>query len=217
MKFQISIKNSVLLFVVFLLFSFANDKVQKKIIRNKNFDIHFFVSLKEKNTHKDKTYFWYKSGEVHQSFGASGGELLHLEYIKYFKTNQLAEKGSFDYGLKVGVWKQWYDNGSLKEKINWKNGEKNGTCFFYDDKGLITTSGLYKNNIKNKVWVNYIKKDTTWYKDGKPFKEDPKIIKKRTDSIQGKKSFFKRLFQKKDSTQKKKPFFKRIFSKKKDT
>ncbi len=65
--------------VILTIFSFSNDPVQKKIIRTKDFDIYFYVSLKSKKTSKDKNYYWYKSGEIHNSFGDAGGELLHEE------------------------------------------------------------------------------------------------------------------------------------------
>ena len=49
-------------------------------------------------------YYWFKSGEIHQSISSSGGFVLHKNYLKYFKSNQLAEEGAFSYGLKDGEW-----------------------------------------------------------------------------------------------------------------
>lgn len=227
MKSIYSNKIILLLIGLFIVLGFTHEKVQKKVIRNKEFDIHFYVLLEESETIKDKMYYWYKSGEIHQSYGGSGGQLLHLEYSKYFKNNQLAEKGSFYYGLKSSLWKSWYETGNLKEEVRWRNGEKNGPYFYYDTKGALSVSGKYNSNKKDGVWINIPMKDTTWYENGVAYKELPRIVKKRQDSINGKKPFIKRvwdpiknLFKKKEDTieQKvnKEPFFKRLFKRKKD-
>lgn len=231
MKLLSPIKITAFLILIAIIFSFTNDKVQKKIIRNKNFDIYFYVSLKKKKITDNKKYYWYKSGEIHESFGDVGGELLHSEYIKYYVSNQLAEKGVFDFGLKDDLWKSWHPSGVLKEEVPWNKGVKKGVYNFYSEEGVLIITGNYKNDIKDGVWINGIKKDTTWFKDGNEYHENPKIIKKRNDSInkaaaklkkadttKTKKTFFKRIFgQQKDSTQVKEPFFNRIFGKKKDS
>ena len=211
----------VLVFLCFFITTgFINDTLQKKIIRTKDYDLHFFVSLKQKKTTKDRTYFWFKSGEVHHSFGDAGGPLLHEAFLKYYRGNTLAEKGMLSYGLKVGTWKSWYASGHLKEIVDYKDGQKSGEYKAFNDSGALVTKGKYSKGFKEGVWIDYTKSDTTWHKKGKVYKEHPRVIKKRLDSIEGKESFFKRLFKKKDSKkvkQKKPSFFKRLFSKKKKT
>ena len=194
--------------------------IQKKSIRENGFDIECYVSLKKLTSFElGKTYYWYKSGGLHQSEYSAGGLVLHDVYSKYYRSNQIAEQGVFNYGLKNGVWKGWHTNGVLKEHEEWKNGFKHGAFITYDDKGVKTSFGEYKNNLKSGVWINYITKDTTSYvKD----KAQPKKEKKA--------SIFKRLFKKKDSSKtietpeekatsksKKDNFFKRLFKKKKKT
>lgn len=195
----------------------SGDPVQKKVIRTKEYDIEFYVSLKKKRTNKNKEYFWYKSGEIHNSIGNAAGELLHLQYVKYYADNSLAERGEFEYGLKKGVWKQWYPNGVIMEESRWVDGVKYGPYFYYDKMGELVITGKYRDNNKIGVWINLKTKDTTWYKKGRAFKEDLRIIKKRQDSIDEKKGFFKKIFGKKDSTaiKEKDSFFKRLFQKKK--
>ncbi len=202
---------------IFLFFSFSGAPVQKKVIRTKEFDIQFYVSLKKKRANQNKEYFWYKSGEIHKSVGNAAGELLHLQYVKYYTDNSLAEKGEFKYGLKKGVWKQWYQNGQVMEESRWVDGVKYGPYSYYNEMGELVITGKYRDNIKIGVWINLKTQDTTWYKKGRAFKEHPKIVKKRQDSIEGKKGFFKKLFEKKDSTtiKEKDGLFKRLFQKKK--
>lgn len=201
---------------ILIFFSFKGDPVQRKIIRTKEYDIQFYVSLKEKRTIQDKEYFWYKSGDIHRSIGSSAGELLHLQYVKYYVGNNLAEKGEFEYGLKKGIWKQWYPNGKIMEESRWVDGAKYGDYSYFNETGELLITGKYRDNVKTDVWINLKTLDTTWYNKGKAFKEDPRILKKREDSINGKKGLFKRLFGKKDSTaiKEKDGFFKRLFHKK---
>ena len=216
--FSIAVLVSLCFFVTS---GFINETLQKKIIRTKDYDFHFFVSLKEKKTTKDRMYFWFKSGEVHHSFGDAGGLLLHDTFLKYYRGNILAEKGILNYGLKVGTWKSWYENGHLKEIVDYKGGQKSGVYEAFSDKGMLVVKGKYSNGIKDGVWIDFIKKDTIWHKKGKEYSENPRVLKKRQDSIAGKQPFFKRLFKKKDSKKVKnkkenKPsFFKRLFSKNK--
>ena len=218
MRIQSQVKFLFFLFTILLFLSFSIDPVQKKVIRTKDYDIHFYVFLQKKITTKDKEYFWYKAGEIHHSFGGAAGELLHLDYTKYYVGNKLAEKGEFEYGLKTGIWKQWHPNGAIMEESRWVDGVKFGPYSLYNDKGELVTIGKYRNNIKSDIWIDLKTNDTTWYKDGQPYKEHPRLVKKRLDSINGKKSLFNKLFGKKDTTAVKKEegFFKRIFNKKKD-
>lgn len=190
--------------VSLILLGFISSEIQKKVIRTKQHDIHFYVSLKSKKADKERMYYWYKSGEIHTTMGAAGGELLHSDYLKYFNDNQLAEKGVFRYGLKDGLWKAWYPQGNLKKTEDWSNGIKDGKYNDYNEKGELRISGKYRNGIKHGVWVNFEAKDTTWYEKGIAYKEPPKIVQKRMDSIAGKQPFLKRVI---------KPF-KKIFKKK---
>ncbi len=216
-----------LIIISVLFFSVVSD-VQKKIIRNKDFDIECYVSLKKvKSYDSDKMYYWFKSGEIHHSLSSSEGLVLHADYVKYYKSNQLAEKGTFNYGLKDDVWRSWYINGNVKTSVKWKEGQMHGHFISYDSLSNTLESGTYKNDIKTGQWINHSTKDTLHYKNGDALKSAD--IKRE--------GFFKRLmkpFKKKDSTktrsqkkkrtknngQKKKDkdsFFKRLFKKKSTT
>ena len=65
---------------------------QKRIINDQHFDYEFYISQeKVKNPKAHRTYFWYRSGEIHQSVAASGGAPLVDDYHKFYKSQQLAE------------------------------------------------------------------------------------------------------------------------------
>ncbi|MEP1488048.1 MAG: hypothetical protein ABJK28_06445 [Algibacter sp.] len=185
-------------------FSFSSD-LQKKVIRNNGFDIECYVSPKKQTNFNDsKVYYWYKSGEIHQSLSNAGGFVLHKDYYKYYKSNELAEQGTFNFGLKIGTWKTWYKNGSLKIWEEWKQGHRDGHFKTFDSLGNLVNKGVYKNNIKNGYWVNYVMKDTVYHKSKETFKERPK-------------NAVERLLRKRDSLEKIKIKFDRITKRKTDS
>lgn len=198
----------LLLTISFLFFSFSSD-VQKKILRIDDYDIECYVSLK-KMTNYDccKEYYWFKSGEIHNSKGSANGYILHDSYSKFYRSNQLAEKGKFHYGLKDGVWKNWHENGQLKSFVNWHKGVKKGQYLTFDYNGEIILKGNYKNDKKVGEWINEKTKDTTYYDNGAPQKVKQKGFIKRLFSKKAKKekvkkdSFFKRLFGNKNKDSK---------------
>ncbi|MDP2684146.1 MAG: hypothetical protein Q8P20_03750 [bacterium] len=200
------------LVILLLLFicasSFSDDPIQKKYIRNKDYNIHFYVTIEIKKANENKLYYWYKSGEIHQSFGGAGGELLHDDFIKYYDKNQLAEKGTFKYGLKVGQWKNWHKNGKLKSIQKYTKGVLNGMSILYDENGDLIQKGKYRSGEKIGAWINFKEKDTVLFKNGKVF-----IKENKRDSL-NRPSFFKRIFIKKNKQKSNENFFTKIFHKK---
>ncbi|WP_179008677.1 toxin-antitoxin system YwqK family antitoxin [Winogradskyella forsetii] len=217
------------LIIIALFFSCGANKstIHQKKIQSTTFKEDFSVTTEEFNPSSNITYYWYKSNEILQSKGEYSGELLHGTYTRYYITNQLEEKGEFNYGLKTKQWRSWFANGQLQSIRNYSNGKLNGVYQLYDDTGLLIISGKYKSNKKTGRWINHVTKDTLHYR---------RDIIKIEDSLKtNKPSFFKRIFKKKDkdnkdkikpkkskpqnkvnknSKPKKDSFFKRLFSKK---
>lgn len=208
---QKRIYGAIVLGIIICSFTFI--KVQKKLIRQEGYDIECFVYLEELTSFDEgKTYYWFRNSQIHQSNGFAGGLVLHDTYTKYYRSNQLAEKGAFDLGLKDGVWLTWYENGSLKSSQEWWNGVKHGDYRYYDTEGKLIYQGNYKRDTRHGEWIDHLKKDTLNYKRGE-------VIIEEVDTVQ-KPSFLKRLFGKKekDSLEENKPgFFKRLFTKKNDS
>lgn len=213
-----------------LLLSFTGISLKKRI-SDADYRYEFYTTDKVVSAKPDREYYWFKGGAIHNSEYGMAGELLQDEYLKFYHSNQLAEAGKYDNGLKEGYWKTWFKNGTLQSKTYWSDGQKDGGYLSYDQTGFLTEEGKYKNNKKHGRWINYISKDTLKYADGKIIEKKIKV-KKVKDTLNTKPGFFKRLFTKKDknaenpagssSIQKtdnadgtKKPgFFKRVFSKK---
>lgn len=181
-------KNKVLDFVCFLLafvFVSFNDPYLVKRISDANYRYEFYTTDKKVRPKKDKMYYWFKGGLIHNAQSGISGELLHGKFIKSFHSNQLAEQGSFRNGLKVGVWKTWYPNGILESKQSWSNGIKSGKFYHYDDTATLLESGSYTNNMKFGKWIDYSKNDTLMYNHDKvvPKKTKKAKLKKEENKI----------------------------------
>jgi hypothetical protein len=223
-------KKLVLILIGVILFLSVSSDVQRKQIRSGDYDIVCYVSLKEiKNYTEGRAYYWFKTGEIHNSISQAGGLVLHEGYEKFFRSKQLAEKGNFDYGLKDGEWRTWYENGNVQSITDWKNGQKNGLFLQYDGSGTLVVSGNYNKNKKAKTWINHKLKDTVYHKGDSIYMAKPKSnnlfthlfvkrdstekaqiklerqLKKKSDSIE-------KIKRKKDTT--KQGFFKKLFRKK---
>lgn len=208
-----------LVFSIITLFSFSSPL--KKRISDAVYRYEFYTTDNVVSPKEDRQYYWFKGGTIHNSEFGVGGELLDGTYNKFYHSNQLAENGDFKNGLKNGYWKNWYASGTLASKVYWDNGQMDGSFTLYDKLGGLIESGRYKNNKKHSVWIDYVKKDTTVYKNGTIV-----IIKvKDTASGSARPGFIKRLFKSKHKAapqnvnskpkeEQKQTFFKKLFGKK---
>lgn len=199
----------LLLFLVLISVSFIIQDLDKKYIRNANYDIECYVSNKDiKHFKRNRNYYWYKSRELHHSVAYAGGPVLHDEFKKYYKSNQIAEQGYFKYGLKNGEWLTWHENGKLKSVVKWRKGRKQGKFISFQEDGELLISGYYKNNEKRKKWINHKLKDTTYYIKDSVYKVKPKSKLNL---------FIKKIFTPKDSIEKAKRKKERNLKRKKDS
>lgn len=198
---------SIILFIFSLIFLSFSDPYSIKRISDKEFRYEFYTTNKKIKTNKDKIYFWFKGGNIHNSQSGFGGELLEDKFTKMYLNNQLAEQGFFKKGLKNGLWKTWYKNGTIETTQNWSRGLKSGDFYHFAENGAILEKGKYKNDKKHGFWIDFIKKDTINYKNGNIFVKKIKLSKEEKEknkalknaSNKNKQKFFKRLFSKKES------------------
>ena len=64
----------------------SDSLVHKKKIQTTSFKEDCSVILGDVNAKDNKTYYWYKSNEIHFSKGDYSGNLLHDTYVKYYIT-----------------------------------------------------------------------------------------------------------------------------------
>lgn len=148
-----------------------------KRISDANFRYEFFTTEKKIAPKKDKIYYWFKGGAVHSAQAGIAGTLLHGKYTKTFHSNQLAEQGEFENGLKRGTWKTWHSNGALETTQYWLYGKKRGSYYRYSDTGEILEAGSFKNGMMHGKWIDFLKNDTTVYKKGIIYLKKPKSTK----------------------------------------
>lgn len=172
----ILIRPPFLLFFVFILTSF-DDPYMIKRTSDKDFRYEFYTTDKKITPNKNKTYYWFKGGLIHEAQGGITGDLLDNKFIKMYHTNQLAEQGRFKKGVKVGVWKTWYQNGLLATVQNWNDGLRSGSYLHYDQNGILIETGRFMSNLKNGKWINVENKDTILYKKGKIIKQKETFTK----------------------------------------
>lgn len=140
----------------------------------------------------DLTYHWYTAQKIMETKGGFDGKLLHGYYHSFYLTDQLFESGMFKYGVKSGVWKNWFPDGKIKEITNWKNGKKNGSYQLYTDLGVLMATGKFKNDELTgefKTYNNFGKVSSVRkYKNGKEIIKKEKIKKEASTSSANKKS-----------------------------
>jgi len=107
-------------------------------------------------TRTDRWYHWYHPHELHITAGNFSGRLLDGDFIGYFKSGSLKEKGQFKKGLKTGEWMIWYEDGKLSEVAEFKKGMRHGDYCSYDSHGNVMIKGMFKKGV-------YIgKRPTAW-------------------------------------------------------
>ena len=107
------------------------------------------ADVKIDKTISNVIYYWYTSSGIHRNQGGYTGNLLHGEYLEFNKDNNLIVKGNFSFGLKSGIWYNWYSDGKLKEISTWSEGKLDGPFMLYDENQKITFNGKYKENNLN--------------------------------------------------------------------
>jgi hypothetical protein len=157
--------NILYLALAVVLMSFSDPYTIKRI-SDLNFRYEFYTTDKTIKPKDNKIYYWFKGGLIHNAQGGTAGVLLDGKFVKMYHSNQLAELGEFNDGLKDGLWKTWYPNGVIETTQSWSNGLKSGSYYHYDENGVLLEKGKYREDIKHGQWIDCIKKDTLDYKKG---------------------------------------------------
>jgi len=84
----------------------------------------------------------YPTGEKQVEEVYANGNLTSLK--TYFKDGTLQSEGQYDEEVSMsGVWNYYYDNGQLKEAVNFKNSVEDGAFKEYYKNGNIKAEGTY--------------------------------------------------------------------------
>ena len=134
-----------------------------------------------------KTYYWYGGNQVNFTQGGYSGKLLNGNYYEYYLNKNLKTEGTFEKGLKTGIWKTWDEGGLLLDMLTWKKGVKNGLYKIFGAGGKITEHGTYKLGKQNGQVEYFSGQDSTTivtFKNGQ-------VMQKDTASFWKKLNFFK--------------------------
>lgn len=159
-----------------VLLSFTDPYTIKRI-SDQYFRYEFYTTDKDVNIKHNKDYYWFKGGLIHKAEGGVSGQLLDGEFKKYYHSNQLAEQGFFKRGLKIGLWKTWFEDGTTESTQEYSSGQKDGQFYSYSSGGKMLEKGYYVSGKKHGNWINYVTQDTVQYKKGKIFVPKPKLTK----------------------------------------
>lgn len=132
----------------------------------------FQVTDDNRQTNPGLFYYWFKSGRIHKTQGGYYGKLLHGNYKVVDRDRHLLEEGAFKKGQKTGLWKTWYEDGTLRSTWRKRFGFRNRsyTIKEYDEQGHITRSGFENRGLFTGYEVALQGDSTivTRYKKGQP-------------------------------------------------
>jgi antitoxin component YwqK of YwqJK toxin-antitoxin module len=128
-------------------------------------------------TEKDSTWeyfsFYDQSLKARETYnkGMRNGFSLH-----YYPDGTVSEKLEWKNNMKEGIWEQYYPDQKLMTKGTYKENKLNGPFYVYNENGSISLQGFFLNNLRQNKWIFY-KEDMTielevTYNNGKPDKED---------------------------------------------
>lgn len=127
----------------------------------------------------DQLYYWFSGNQISITQGGYSGKPLNGDYEDVYDSKNLKESGSFDEGLKSGVWKSWTEEGLLINQYTFRKGRKNGAYAKYDKRGKVMEKGAYHNDLLDgkQETVSADSTRVVWYKDGK-IKQPKSILPK---------------------------------------
>ena len=92
------------------------------------------------------------------------------EFVEYFENGQLKRKGNFKDDKQEGEYLSYYENGQLKIKCNLKDGKEEGEYLEYYESGELLYKRYYKQGKKDGLSITYYSNgklnEQKVYKDG---------------------------------------------------
>lgn len=121
------------------------------------------VMAKGKFINQQKVGKWstyLKSGDLLNIYNYTNGVLEGAQYMYYPENKEsrkiaLMEEYYCQGGLMDGVWKQYYELGTIKAKGQYRKGLKQGRFEYYFLNGKIDKKGRYIDDKKNGLWFLY--------------------------------------------------------------
>ncbi len=104
----------------------------------------YLINMEEDMGGEKKKIKHYFSNNIPVAAGMLNQDNNEQGYWKYFFKNQLlASEGAFNNGVKEGLWKTYYEDGNIKEIMNYQNGKLNGEYTYFYKNGAPSTKVKY--------------------------------------------------------------------------
>jgi antitoxin component YwqK of YwqJK toxin-antitoxin module len=100
--------------------------------------------------------YWHPNGVLKQTgVYAENHDLKKIDVGAYNQEGKAAEiffqlRGKKE--LKTGVWKNWHENGRLKDSVNYEQGLRNGIAKSWFANGQLESAGVYYNDQPLQTW-----------------------------------------------------------------
>ncbi|EHI79440.1 hypothetical protein HMPREF9093_00289 [Fusobacterium sp. oral taxon 370 str. F0437] len=108
-------------------------------------------NVKQKILAKDKTIIkeqiYARNGNIMSNSFFSDGKPV-IELFEYYPDGKLFRKISTINKMLNGDSIEYYPNGNIKEKVHFIDDKEEGEHFFYDEKGKLIKTEIYKNGVK---------------------------------------------------------------------
>lgn len=102
----------------------------------------------------------YENGSpgIVKYYHKESGELILDREVVYYSNKQVKMDGEYKDELRHGMWKAWYETGTLWSEGEYKEGKRNGKGIYYHPNGKKYIEGIYSNDVRVGNWRFY---DTT--------------------------------------------------------
>ena len=97
---------------------------------------------------------YYKNGEIKTFVIFKNGKRNGV-YKSYYEDGTILLESMYINGVQEGFEKCYYNNGKIKEENNFKNGERNGVCKTYSKDGQLLLEITYRAGLRNGQYIEY--------------------------------------------------------------
>lgn len=77
------------------------------------------------------------------------------EYVDKYNTGITKFKGTYRFGKKHGQWISFYPTGIAWSELHFDKGLRHGPNLTYFENGKLRYTGMYKNDMRDSVWLYY--------------------------------------------------------------
>jgi len=89
------------------------------------------------------------------TYQGEGDDQVAIALKEYHPNGQVQIEGSYEDGLRNGVWRAYFDDGSLQSEYTYNAGNRDGKCVVYHSTGQIYFEGQWENDQKTGVWTYF--------------------------------------------------------------